>query len=315
MKKKYRVLSVVLATICILSSSIVVYAVHNAPQYPEGLPEMGLDKTTYAASPSQETTTLSDIGPVAKSAEPAQTKEEIYDRMLNSVDYYNTAEVCFDLFDNCGLGLTCQIETNLLTGESYEAVAPLSAGAKEVDSNLSDIESYADGALVTAYYNTNRTYAVSHPVVARRMCEDELDESQPRAFINSEDEMPCYVYRADSTNTTYGSNCLFPQGITFGYLSDFNLWEIEGSETYLDRDCLVISGITTGSYKTKTGVSTFTMYVDSKTGILLKLKGLAESGNIARSMTVNAISVDGPMTYSMCSPDMSKYADYTKLDY
>lgn len=66
MKKKYRILSVVLATICILSSSIVVYAVHNAPQYPEGLPEMGLDEAIYAVSPSQasKTTTASDIGPI-----------------------------------------------------------------------------------------------------------------------------------------------------------------------------------------------------------------------------------------------------------
>ena len=316
MKRNHRFVAIILAVLCVLAGSVYAYARYNTPEYPMGLPVLDPNEVNYLVPSQQADKAEKNVSLVsaAKSVSPAETKDEIYDRMLNSVDYYDVAEVCFDLTDLDGLAITCQIETDLRSGQAYEAVAPLIEGYETINSDYSDIESYADGTWVTDYFNKERTYSVSRPVTVRRMSEDEIAADQPRAFIGANDNMPNYVYSADPTNTIYGSNCLFPQGITFGYLADFELWDITGHESYLDRDCLVLSGQTTGSYDKKTGVSSFTMYVDSQTGILLKLSGLNESGNVARSMTVNSISIDGPTAYSTSRHDMSKYADYTKLD-
>lgn len=315
MKKTQKCLVAIFCVAFAVVCATVAYAIAVVPEYPTNLPEMDPSTISPQLSSIQ---TFSDAGtvPTAKAAEPAKTKQEIYERMLNSVDYFDTVAVCFDLKTATDdPGITCEIDTNLLTGETYEADTSLDAGADMVNRNLASIERYSDGEYVTDYFNDDKTYRVAHSVEPRLLNELELPEGQPRAFIGSNDKQPCYIYRADPTNSVWGSYCLFPQGLTFGFLTDFELWDIEGTETYLDRECLILSGQSNGSYKRKTGVSSFTMYVDSQTGILLKLEGLNESGNTAFSMTVNAISIDGPMTYSMCSPDMSKYADYTKLDY
>lgn len=333
--RKKRFLVVLFAVMCVLAGSVCAYAIWLAPEYPRGLPELDPNQVGYkiasaymetsrdtsdASAANEETAQDTNDVPAAKAAAPAATKEEIYDRMLNSVDYFDAAEVYFDIIDSDGRSFSCQIETDLRTGQAYEAVTLLSFGEETFDGTVPDIESYADGSCVTEYYNTERfntekTYRVSHPVVTRRMREEELPADQPRAFIGTDDNIPNYIYRADSTNTAYGSSCLFPQGMTFGFLADFELWDITGHENYLDRDCLVLSGQTTGSYGRKTGASTFTMYVDSQTGILLKLSGLDEYGNVARAITVNSILIDGPATSSISQRDMEKYADYTELDY
>lgn len=315
MKKVQKYLIITLCLVIAITGVTVAYAKALLPEYPTNLPEMDPQKISL---PISSVNPLSEIDkvPSAKTTEPAKTKQEIYERMLNSVDYFNTVTVCFDLKMSADEpAITCEIDTNLITGETYEASTSLDAGADRVNRSLASIERYSDGEYVTDYFNDDKTYRIVQSVEPRLLKEQEIPEGQPRAFIGSNDKQPSYIYRADPTNSVWGSFCLFPQGLTFGYLTDFDLWDIKGTETYLDRECLVLSGQSNGSYKRKTGVNTFTMYVDSQTGILLKQEGWDESGNIVRSMTVNAISVDGPMTYSMSSHDMSKYADYTKLDY
>lgn len=314
MKKVKRLLIFVFCIAIVLGCATIAYAKIFLPEYPTNLPEM---------DPSKISIPISDVQPfseaetelTAKDAEPAKTKQEIYDRMLNSVDFFDTVTVCFDLkIAADDPAVTCEIDTNLITGETYEASTPLDAGANRVNRSLASIERYSDGEYVTDYFNDDKTYRIVQSVEPRLFSEQEIPEGQPRAFMGSNDRQPSYIYRDDPTNSVWGSFCLFPQGLTFGYLTDFDLWDIEGTETYLDRECLILSGQSNGSYKRKTGVNTFTMYVDSQTGILLKQIGFNEKGEVVRYLTVNSISIDGPTTYATSRHDMSKYADYTKLD-
>lgn len=315
MLKFKKILAMCTCALIIVSCSFVAYAKFFVPTFPSGLPEMDPQELNFDIPHSISDNKNDDSIPVAKVVSPATTKEEIFDRMLNSVDYFNTAEVCFDLLmSHIEDQVTCKIETNLLTGESYETTIPLTAGALSIDSNLANIESYSDGKNVTNYYNLDKKYCVMHPTIKRKLCEQEIPEDIPRAFIGTDDNMPNYINRADPTNTVFGSYCLFPQGLTFGFLTDFTLWNIDGSKKYLDRDCLLLSGITTESYREKLDVETFSMWVDSTTGILLKLEGRDQHGEITTYMTVNSISIDGPVAQEMDQHDMSKYEDYTEIN-
>lgn len=315
MKKCKKSLVAIFCVIFAIVTATVAYAKVFIPEYPTNLPEMDPSEISIPVSAVQA---FSEAGivPTAKSAEPAKTKQEIYDRMLNSVDYFDTVTVCFDLKTAADEpAFTCEIDSNLLTGETYEATTSLDAGANMVNSDLTDIERYSDGEYVTDYFNDEKTYMVVESVGPRLLSEQEIAEDQPRAFIGSNDKQPCYIYRSDPTNSVWGSYCLFPQAQTFGFLTNFELWDIKNTETYLDRECLVLCGQSNRSYKEKTGVSRFTMYVDSQTGIILKQEGFDEAGDVVRYLTVNSISIDGPATYATSRHDMSKYADYTKLDY
>lgn len=195
-----------------------------------------------------------------------------------------------------------------------EDTVPLSKDGREVDISLAEIESYSDGEYVTNYYNNEKKYCVMYPSRERMLCEQELPEDMPRVFMETGNDVPSYINRTDPTNTVFGSYCLFPQGFTFGFLTDFNLWEIDGNTQYLDRDCIMLSGWATGSYGEKLGVQTFSMFVDRTTGILLKLEGKDQRGEITTYMTVNSISIDGPVAQEMDQHDMSKYEDYTEIN-
>ncbi|WP_304433308.1 hypothetical protein [Acutalibacter muris] len=320
MKKWKKALMMCVVAMLIISLSIIAYAKFAVPTFPSNLPELNpheldFDVPQTLSNNESNINDESDISvPMAKDALPISTKEEVFDRMLNSIDYFNTAQICFDLLMSpVEEPITCIIETNLVTGESYEATVPLIAGAASIDGALAEVETYSDGDNITNYYNKKKEYCVMFPAAKRMLCEQELPKDLPRAFIGTDDNMPNYINRVDSTNTTFGSYCLFPQGLTFGFLTDFSLWNIDGNEKYLDRDCLALSGNATESYGQKLNIETFSMLVDSTTGILLKLEGRNQRGEITAYMTVNSIVVDGPATQAMGEHDMSKYTDYTEI--
>ena len=198
MKKLSKILAIIFVVCALLIGAVAVQANYLVPEFPTDLPEIDsdeivLDVSTYSV-------------PIAKEANSVTTKEELFERMLNSVDYFNTAEVCFDLLmPNTDEQMTCYIETNLLTGESYETTVPLNKEEQEIDINSAEIESYSDGEYVTNYYNNEKKYCIMYPSRERMLCEQELPENLPRVFMGTGDDVPSYINRADPTNTVFGS--------------------------------------------------------------------------------------------------------------
>ncbi|MCD7729907.1 MAG: hypothetical protein LUI05_00205 [Oscillospiraceae bacterium] len=95
-----------------------------------------------------------------------------------------------------------------------------------------------------------------------------------------------------STNVDDASICLFPQEMAFGFLLDFDLWEIDGSESYEGRDCVVLSGETNADYGKKIGDERFAFYVDKQTGTLLEYVGYNANGEISDYMGSSNIRFD-----------------------
>lgn len=107
---------------------------------------------------------------------------------------------------------------------------------------------------------------------------------------------PSYHYRTDITNTYLASVSLLPQEMTFGFLTDFDVWDVERTEEYVGRKCYIVSGKTNENYGQKLGVEKFTFYVDCETGVLLKYIGYDESQNIRSYIITENISFDNIQT-------------------
>ena len=88
-----------------------------------------------------------------------------------------------------------------------------------------------------------------------------------------DDGQPCYNYRANPTNVPEASMCIFPQEMAFGFLADQELWDMENTENVDGKLCYHIIGKTSEDYGKKLNVSTFELYVDVNTGVLLKYIG------------------------------------------
>ena len=239
-------------------------------------------------------------------------KSELFYKMLNSIDYFDTAQVSFEVLEpHMPEAKEVTAEVDFLTGESYESVTPISSEPRE-NGTLPEMERYANAEQATTYDHVEKTY-FHGPVFPRQSEEEELGKNALRVYVAQSDQdsgTPTYVYRQDATNTVLsGGYCLFPQGLAFGCLTDFSLWEITGRSAYLGRNCVEISGVTTASYASKASAETFIMCVDEQTGILLKYEAKNETGSTTSYVSVTELSVDTPLTGSR-SAVQEKDTDY-----
>lgn len=231
-------------------------------------------------------------------------QEEVYYKMLNSMDYFTTARVSFtEVLPGFDEELAYTIETNLDTSIAHQTLT------RSNDPDFSQ-ETYADGATVWEYDNQAKRGSSSGGVEKRRTLEEEWPGITERYSIDENGD-PHYRYRGNPTNVSGAGECLLPQTWAFGFLPEKDLWVIEGSLEYCGRQCYDIVGTVRDSYAAQIGAGQFRMYVDQETGILLMLDAWNDQGS-ACSVTVTEITVDDPSICTAFDYDMSAYQGYTQ---
>lgn len=303
MKKLIVILMVMLM---ITVAGISVYAYSNS--FPDTTPIINTDiteKVEIKEIPAFASRKVVNILPTTFSSQ----KDEIIYKMLNSVDYFSTAKVSFSaLFPGFNVEQNYFIETNLDTGVAHQIC---SDNFVQTESNeaAEAYETYADGNVVKEYNNLERTVYTIGAVQERRTLSEEWPNTEERYYLDDNGE-PHYRYRGNPTNADMAGECLVPQVSAFAYLMDKNLWDVVDSIKYCNRNCFYIEGTVRESYSSQIGADTFMMYVDEKTGILLKLEAYNENGNVVSSMIVSEITIDLPIICSTFNYDMSKYREY-----
>lgn len=241
-------------------------------------------------------------GSAPVSFESAQ--EEVYYKMLNSMDYFTTARVSFtEVLPGFDEELAYTLETNLETSIAHQTLT------RSDDPDFSQ-ETYADGTTVWEYDNRAKRVSSAGGVEKRRTLEEEWPGITERYYIDENGD-PNYCYRGNPTNVSGAGECLLPQTWAFGLLPEKDLWVIEGSLEYCGRQCYDIVGTVRDSYAAQIGAGQFRMYVDQETGILLMLDAWNDQGS-ACSVTVTEITVDDPSICTAFDYDMSAYQGYTQ---
>lgn len=231
-------------------------------------------------------------------------QEEVYYKMLNSMDYFTTARVSFtEVLPGFDEELAYTIETNLDTSIAHQTLT------RSDDPDFSQ-ETYADGTTVWEYDNRAKRVSSAGGVEKRRTLEEEWPGITERYYIDENGD-PNYCYRGNPTNVSGAGECLLPQTWAFGLLPEKDLWVIEGSLEYCGRQCYDIVGTVRDSYAAQIGAGQFRMYVDQETGILLMLDAWNDQGS-ACSVTVTEITVDDPSICTAFDYDMSAYQGYTQ---
>ena len=231
-------------------------------------------------------------------------QEEVYYKMLNSMDYFTTARVSFtEVLPGFDEELAYTIETNLETSIAHQTLT------RSDDPDFSQ-ETYADGTTVWEYDNQAKRVSSAGGVEKRRTLEEEWPGITERYSIDENGD-PNYCYRGNPANVSGAGECLLPQTWAFGLLPEKDLWVIEGSLEYCGRQCYDILGTVRDSYAAQIGAGQFRMYVDQETGILLMLDAWNDQGS-ACSVTVTEITVDDPSICTAFDYDMSAYQGYTQ---
>lgn len=202
-------------------------------------------------------------------------KVDIYNKMLNSIDYFNNLALTMETSMLGDDTTTVEYQIDINSNTAYQALSE--------DEQIKS-ETYSEATNMILVSNTERTYMQNYlPTYTRSDTPYIPLESR---ITTGEDGIPCYSYRRNVTNCPLASYSVFPQEITYSYLKDFDKWEIEDNGvTYLDRSCVKIVGTPSPYIAAKHSIDSFTMLVDSDTGILLDFKGTL-GGNVSRYMTV-----------------------------
>ena len=258
----------------------------------------GCNSTDVPAAPEKESNTAdtsvdTDIGKTAvteistekafpgESEKISDPKAAIYNRMLNTIDYFNVLSAKMETSMLNNEITTVEYNTNINSGESYQKV---SVGEKTMT------EAYGQNDSMINVNNTSGQYLVMQGQMFGR--DDAPYIPLEKRIVTEDDGMPCYYYRKNITNCSYASYSIFPQEFTFSYLKDFALWDItDDNADYLGRKCVKIEGVPSSYIAEKHNIDNFTMIVDSQTGILMQFTG-RKDGEVSRYMKITDISLE-----------------------
>lgn len=216
----------------------------------------------------------------------SNVKENIYNSMINSVDFYDAVEGSFTTtFIRAGEDVTIDFKVNI----------PQQVAIENVSGSIENLRSVCMDEMLYSYNASNDDYIECY--YASQLDSSErsvkldynacLPHAQKMAFFDGEkaiydrvvtmaDGERGYYYRPDITNTAYASQCIFPQSLGMALLPDMDNWEISGVRQCLGRQAVVISGaVTDPDYAKKISSDSFEMTVDMGTGVLLEFKGFS----------------------------------------
>jgi hypothetical protein len=201
-----------------------------------------------------------------------EAKSYIYHMMLNSIDYFSSAEGEMTYGLNEGK-MDIRFQTDDASQLSYESES-------------------ADGVPTTErYYTGSERMTYNVDLLTNRytasICADGND------FIMSDNER-CMLLtdgsgisnsRDDPTWLGISSNsCLFPQGFAMSRLCDFGVWSITGTEERLGFQCALIEGIR--------GDRSFRMIVAVHTGIMLRYEEYYADGTPENLIETTKLTLD-----------------------
>lgn len=238
--------------------------------------ETSAEYVTESVETTENTDTTSEI------ENQVIDKEYILNHMLNSIDFFETAEGAFTTYNT---GYNTETEFNVSFAVNYS-------------DNISErfaFEKYsnADGSYSGEYFRMNRfTYSDTNGDVYYNYSEIEINDYIPASerMDNTKPGMDAWIYRDDMTEriTNYGKECFMYQELAFSKLYDTSLWEITGEINMLGYNGIMIEGNTESGNK-------FAIVVEKNTGIILDYEEFT-GGALTSYIHVNNLSIDNGLS-------------------
>ena len=264
------------------------------------LPEQnGISTETTESTASAETAEHAEI---PEQAEPhpeiTDPKLYIYDRLLNSLHYYNAVTLKFSY---PGGAVTCALDWE----NGLFSSAETSYDGKVQNTIL------CDGYTLLTVYGDGQSYSLDYPLTRR----DAIRYTDPAAAVsvNESDGMTEYNGHGNvhGLPSSYAAYALDPESFAFRFLKDFTRWEIAEECTYLDRACVRVTGQLDRYESSRMGAETFTMLIEKESGILMFLtvgEGAAEK-EISRVSEISFDRTAIPTREDLCETLNKRYGE------
>lgn len=263
----------------------------------------------YSNGFTDEDLRLAPEAEISTHGEVKITQDYIYDRMLNTMDYYGILQGKFRTTQfYSGVDYEVEYFVDGEDNQSFERMIDYGGNNARSGEALPEHEmvSYYDGktyqeAIIT--YDDSGKRSMPEKEIIHTSNEDAEERKnldfvalvKPSSRVQTDsDGINTYYYRQSPNALGFSRASLEPQELTIGYLRDFSTWEISRQETLLDRSCSVIQGTLSGDYSEKLHTTDFTLWVDNETGVLLQLEGYSADGELSETLTTSEFQVDSP---------------------
>ncbi|WP_409271656.1 hypothetical protein V1499_19010 [Neobacillus sp. SCS-31] len=229
------------------------------------------------------------------------TKEEILTKMINTVDYFETAAGEYKIHNSSVPGYEI-VKYALSLGNEPGGYGERIQGDGEIFAH----EFYKDGTL---WMIDERSKIYYKSVLAEGGEQKGSPLTLKQAFSASSDGVPETVYR-ERPPLGIANATLFPYEIASNYTRDLNKWEIEKqNEELLGHNTLVIRGT-----KNHKDFQSFRFWVDKDTGILAKYETYNSKGDIVDYLHPIKLDINVPIdSEKFTPPNLEGYKDYESL--
>ena len=245
------------------------------------------------------------------------TKEYIYDRMMNSIDYFDTLRGTYSYSENGqpteyisyaidkrnekmrAASLCCKEDNDQLVGQTYygqfdyytiggmEGFLYVESENSIADSMRAAMENGVAGILGVCMQNSRITIACPNYETFLNTDYVSLIASNRRYSFKIEEQCEGKSLLRENPCRVSGNEQYFPQPIV--YMHDYDSWQITDIDTLFGRECYHISGKID---EEASDSSIFDMQVDILTGALLQLRVDSNKGKTLCQMTTNSFVVN-----------------------
>lgn len=214
--------------------------------------------------------------------EIAMEKEDVRSLMLNAANHFNSAKGIF-VFKDEFLSETLEYEVSSNEGAYIKTKIDKQDINNALEKKVLDKTEIFNGNQLLTLYEESKKYELS----------DLLNEEHP------------FVGTAEKS--------LYPNDIAEIFLKDEKRWVVGNhTTTFLDRKAIQIKGEFDEENSIKFAASTFRLWVDKETGILLKMELTNKKGRVIESLETKKIELNQSVDknkFSIVIPD-----DYTQAD-
>ncbi|WP_051317219.1 hypothetical protein [Ectobacillus panaciterrae] len=218
------------------------------------------------------------------------SKEEIHYKILNSIDYFQTVKGAFEEYNGAISNIHSKVEYQVRVGNNPLAYSTI---AMKDSNNVEQIHLFKDEILLTIYPE-RKEYGKSPVSVPKDS--SEIDKSIEHRYAVGEKDVSNFLLRADYPPLGPAESSIFNQAELINYLYNYNLWNITNQDDlYLTRHVITIEGSLAGRVARITKGTTFKLWIDQETGVLLKKEIKNEKGDIVAYLKTKTFIVNKPI--------------------
>ncbi|WP_226537491.1 hypothetical protein [Fictibacillus halophilus] len=234
------------------------------------------------------------------------TKEEVLTKMINTIDYFETAKGSFEEYTYNNMR-TVEYQLNMKKPiGGFSKIVHVQNGKKNSNVEIT----YYDKSTIWSIFKENNSYRKIGYSPTATCCTLKIED----AFSTESDGTDMTSYR-DRPPIGMAQNSLFPYEIASNYTRDLERWEIEKQdEMVLGHNTVVLKGYVDSYASEKHSSETFRFWVDKDTGILVKYETYNKNDEVVNYLHPKELLINIPVEVSKLKPDMTKYKNQDDIN-